>query len=243
MTASLRQADLAKTAFISDVSHELRTPLTVIKGTIETLQDGALDDLTGRGRLLNSMDRETERLIKLVNDLLVLTRADAGALNLQLSQVDLGELARARSEHFARTAGMHQVSVLTLTDPQPDGQDAFSVLADPDRIAQVLDNLLDNAIRYSSRRRGDRDPRPASGPGGMPGRRCGSRHPRPTPALYIRALLPGEPGAGAWRRGQRSGVIHRARPGAGPRRAHSSQQPGRPRRNPDLLAPAAQANP
>jgi signal transduction histidine kinase len=149
MTASLRQADLAKTAFISDVSHELRTPLTVIKGTIETLQDGALDDLTGREPLLASMDHETERLIALVNDLLVLTRADAGALNLQLRPVDLVELARSRCEHMEQVASQRQVRLRILTSSLPDGQDACMVLADADRISQVLENLLDNAIRYS----------------------------------------------------------------------------------------------
>ena len=149
MTSSLRHADQAKTAFISDVSHELRTPLTVIKGTIETLQDGALDDLAGRGPLLASMSRETERLITLVNDLLVLTRADAGALNLQIARVNLEELARSRCAHFERAAGLRQVSLRTVTEPQPAEPDSFSVLADPDRIAQVLDNLLDNAMRYS----------------------------------------------------------------------------------------------
>ena len=149
MTTSLRHADQAKTAFISDVSHELRTPLTVIKGTIETLEDGALDDLAGRGPLLASMERETERLIKLVNDLLVLTRADAGALNLQIVPVDLAELARRRCKHFERAAGLRQVRLQTTTDPEPAGEGAYRVSADPDRIAQVLDNLLDNAIRYS----------------------------------------------------------------------------------------------
>jgi signal transduction histidine kinase len=146
MTASLRQSDQVKTAFISDVTHELRTPLTVIKGTIETLEDGALDDLEGRGRLLASMSQETDRLIKLVNDLLVLTRADAGALNLQMVEMDLGELARSRCERFERSAGKRQVRLRVGTEP---GQDCYLVHADPDRIAQVLDNLLDNAIRYS----------------------------------------------------------------------------------------------
>jgi signal transduction histidine kinase len=149
MTTSLRHTDQAKTAFISDVSHELRTPLTVIKGTIETLQDGALDDLAARGSLLTSMARETERLITLVNDLLVLTRADAGALNLQRVLMDLGELARSRCEHFERAASLRQVSLRTVTNLQPAGQHSYSVFADPDRIAQVLDNLIDNAIRYS----------------------------------------------------------------------------------------------
>ena len=149
MTTSLRQADQAKTAFISDVSHELRTPLTVIKGTIETLQDGAMDDLSGREPLLASMSRETERLIVLVNDLLVLTRADAGALNLQLRLVDLGELARSRCKALERVASQRQVCVRIVIDSSPVGQDTYKVLADADRLAQVLDNLLDNAIRYS----------------------------------------------------------------------------------------------
>ena len=145
MTGSLRQADQVKTAFISDVTHELRTPLTVIKGTIETLQDGALDDLEARGPFLASMSRETERLIRLVNDLLVLTRADAGALNLQPGPLDLAELARSRLQHFARYASQRQVHLEIIPAPQPVGQ----VFADADRLAQVLDNLLDNAIRYS----------------------------------------------------------------------------------------------
>jgi signal transduction histidine kinase len=149
MTASLRQADQAKTAFISDVSHELRTPLTVIKGTIETLQDGALDDLEMRGPFLASMSRETERLIRLVNDLLVLTRADASALNLQLCPIDLEELARLRCSYFENVASQRQVRLLVATSPQANDGGAGHVLADADRIARVLDNLLDNALRYA----------------------------------------------------------------------------------------------
>ena len=148
MTASLRQADQAKTAFVSDVSHELRTPLTVIKGTIETLQDGALDDLAVRGPFLASMSRETERLIRLVNDLLVITRADAGALNLQTGPLDLAELARARCQQLALTASQHQVR-LQVQPETPAGEEDTLVLADSDRMAQVLDNLLANALRYS----------------------------------------------------------------------------------------------
>ncbi len=149
MTANLRQSDQAKTAFISDVSHELRTPLTVIKGTIETLEDGAMDDLAARGPFLASMSRETERLIRLVNDLLVLTRADASALNLQVRPLDLAELARVRCDHLSRRAAQRRVRLVVETAQPSDGAEAFSVLADPDRLAQVLDNLLDNAIRYS----------------------------------------------------------------------------------------------
>jgi signal transduction histidine kinase len=143
MTANLRQSEQVKNTFIADVTHELRTPLTVIKGTIETLEDGALDDAGGRGPLLTSMQHETDRLIRLVNDLLVLTRADAGALNLKLTAIDLGEIARARCENLSRLANQRQVR-LNVEVHQP-----AEVQADPDRLSQVLDNLLDNAVRHS----------------------------------------------------------------------------------------------
>ena len=145
MTESLRRADQAKAAFVADVTHELRTPLTVIKGTIETLEDGALDDLEGRGPLLASMQAETERLIRLVNDLLLLTRADAGSLRLKLEPLDLGELARRRCAVLAPLAARRGVTL--QAEPQTGG--SLSVMGDPDRLAQVLDNLLDNAIRHA----------------------------------------------------------------------------------------------
>jgi two-component system, OmpR family, sensor histidine kinase BaeS len=143
MTASLRQSEQAKNAFVADVTHELRTPLTVIKGTIETLEDGAMDDMEGRGPLLSSMQKETERLIRLVNELLVLARADAGALKLDLQALDLGELACSRCEILSSLAAPRRVELRVEA-----GEDC-QVHADPDRLAQVLDNLLDNAIRHA----------------------------------------------------------------------------------------------
>jgi signal transduction histidine kinase len=146
MAESLRQSDEAKKAFIADVTHELRTPLTVIKGTVETLEDGALDDLEGRGALLTSMQRETDRLIRLVNELLVLTRADAGALKLEIQPMNLGELATQRCEYLSNLATRQAIR---LNVSVADYQSAPRILADPDRVSQVLDNLLDNAIRHS----------------------------------------------------------------------------------------------
>jgi two-component system sensor histidine kinase BaeS len=145
MVESLHQSDEAKKAFIADVTHELRTPLTVIKGTIETLEDGALDDIEGRGPLLMSMQRETDRLIRLVNEMLVLTRADAGALGLNLQTVDLAKLAASRCDVFSPLATRQEIEFQCKSDWQSD----LLVNADPDRLAQVIDNLFDNAIRHS----------------------------------------------------------------------------------------------
>ena len=150
MTDSLRQSDQAKSAFIADVTHELRTPLTVIKGTVETLEDGALDDLSGRGRLLESMGRETNRLIRLVNDLLVLTRADASALKLDLQPLDLDKLVRARIKILEPLASIGKIN-LEVIGIESNSKAGVWVMGDADRLVQVVDNLLDNAIRHAPR--------------------------------------------------------------------------------------------
>ena len=148
MTNNLRHSDQVKKTFIADVTHELRNPLTVIKGTVETLEDGALDDEPERGRLLNSMHQETNRLIRLVNDLLVLTRADASALQLNFQPLDLESLARAQCETLESLASSRGVKLVVTKKGATSGS-GFCVLGDPDRLAQVVDNLLDNAIRHA----------------------------------------------------------------------------------------------
>ncbi|MBM3122745.1 MAG: hypothetical protein FJZ97_11275, partial [Chloroflexi bacterium] len=147
-TASLRKSEQAKSAFLADVTHELRTPLTVIKGTIETLEDGALDDAEGRGPLLASMERETDRLIRLVGELLVLTRADAGALGLKLMPVDTLDLARQRCATLGAVAARRGLK-LSVEAGEGEAAGRFVIQGDSDRLAQVLDNLLDNAIRHA----------------------------------------------------------------------------------------------
>lgn len=142
MSGDLQKTLQARTDLVSNVSHELRTPLTAIKGLTETLRDGAVDDLGARDKFLASIENETDRLIRLVNDLLVLSRADSHALALCREQFDLGELVRACAQELEPTARAQRVTIHV---------EASSVIvnADPDRIRQVLVNLLDNALRYS----------------------------------------------------------------------------------------------
>ncbi|MBN1812385.1 MAG: HAMP domain-containing protein [Anaerolineae bacterium] len=139
-----RQLDRLRTNFVSDVSHELRTPLTAIKGFIETLQDGAADDPAVRDRFLNTIALETERLTRLTNDLLLLTRADAGRLDLHLASIDLGDCAQRA---VAQLAGHAREKRIVVEIESPDGP--ASAQADADRIHQVLVNLLDNAIKFT----------------------------------------------------------------------------------------------
>jgi len=144
MTGRLRAARQLQTDFVANVSHELRTPLTSVKGLVETLRDGAVDDPQVRDRFLETVESETDRLIRLVNDLLLLSRADSEALGLQRSAVDMAALARSAANRLAPRA---EAQGLTLrVETHGDVQPAW---ADPDRIEQVLLNLLDNAIKYS----------------------------------------------------------------------------------------------
>ena len=142
MSHDLQRTLQARTDLVSNVSHELRTPLTAIKGLVETLRDGAVDDLSARDKFLASIEGETDRLIRLVNDLLTLSRADSQALALDREWFDVAGLARACADQLAPSADAQRVSLIV------DGP-ATLVHADHDRICQVLVNLLDNAIRYS----------------------------------------------------------------------------------------------
>jgi signal transduction histidine kinase len=144
MTARLRSARQMQVDFVANVSHELRTPLTAVKGLVETLRDGAVDDPEVRDRFLETVESETDRLIRLVNDLLILSRADSEALNLQREAVDLGRLATDTVTRLTARAEAHEVIL-----SQEVGAGIPPALADRDRIEQVLVNVLDNAIKYS----------------------------------------------------------------------------------------------
>ncbi|MFL7792910.1 MAG: ATP-binding protein [Anaerolineae bacterium] len=139
-----RQLDRLRTNFVSDVSHELRTPLTAIKGFIETLQDGAVNDPAVRDHFLSTIAVETERLTRLTNDLLLLTRADAGRLDLHLAPADLAECAGRAVAQLEGRAREKQIAIVTELPDSP-----ALTQADADRIHQVLVNLLDNAVKFT----------------------------------------------------------------------------------------------
>ncbi len=142
MSSDMKAMLQARTYLVTNVGHELRTPLTAVKGLVETLRDGAVDDLQVREKFLASIEDETDRLIRLVNDLLVLSRADARALSLRRKPFDIAALAHSCAEQLAAQAAAQNMSILVNG---PESQ----VQADPDRIRQVIINLLDNAIRFS----------------------------------------------------------------------------------------------
>jgi len=139
-----RQAlERMKDEFISIVSHELRTPLTSIHGALSLMATGKLGSLLPKGeRLLQIAVTNTERLVRLVNDILDLDRMEAGRLSIEKRPCDAGELIRYAVETMRAMAEQAQVRLV----PQPL---AIRVQADPDRIIQTLTNLLSNAIKFS----------------------------------------------------------------------------------------------
>jgi two-component system sensor histidine kinase BaeS len=141
---ALRAADRSRRQMLADVSHELRTPLTAMRGYLETLQmtDLDLDELT-RERYLRTIERETVRLDRIVGtpDLARLESRATG-LNARLFAVErVFQHVMLRHEHETRTREIEvDVSVT---------EDADQVVADPDRIEQVVENLFANALRYT----------------------------------------------------------------------------------------------
>ena len=144
MTARLQAARQMQIDFVANVSHELRTPLTSIKGTVETLRAGAVNDLEVRDHFLETIEGETDRLIRLVADLLLLSRADSAALNLSRKPTDVGRLVQALAERLAGQARAHDLTIQVEIDPKVP-----PAWADADRLEQVLLNLLDNSLKYS----------------------------------------------------------------------------------------------
>lgn len=141
MAAALEQVEQQRIALIGNVAHELRTPLAGLEGYLEGLVDGVFPS---EPETLSSMQREVRRLHRLVDDLQALSRVEAGQVSLHMSRFDLLPLVQRIVTQLQPQASAQNID-LQMTDPdQP-----LLVHADPDRAAQVLLNLIGNAIRYT----------------------------------------------------------------------------------------------
>lgn len=136
----LKTEEQRQVQFVSDVSHEIRTPLTAIRGAAETLLDGDVDP-EDQQRFLTTIASEAERLTRLANDLLALQRIEGATGELPLRRVDLREVADKAATILEPLLDEREVE-LTVTGRAP------AVLGDPDRLQQVLFNLVDNASRF-----------------------------------------------------------------------------------------------
>lgn len=143
--AQLREADRLKSDFVSNVSHELRTPLTVIRGSIDNMLDGITGSFNERqGLYLNRLKVHADRLALLIDDLLDLSRIEAGHLEVEKVRASVADIARDVVDHLQPLAEQEKLEV-ELRNVEGDTE----ALIDPNRVYQVLLNLVNNAIKFT----------------------------------------------------------------------------------------------
>lgn len=143
MADALTRAQGSQRQFLMSVSHDLRTPLTSIKGFAEAMADGATDDVGHAAAVITS---EAHRLERLVGDLLELAKLEAGAFSLHLGHVDLARVVTEAVQAFEPAAANIGINLRlgALEEPGP------LCWADPDRLGQVVANLVENALKYAA---------------------------------------------------------------------------------------------
>ncbi len=141
----VRRLESVRAEFVANVSHELRTPLTAIRGYAETLLAGAVSDPAKATQFLQVIERHSERLSRLIDDLLTLSDLELGKTEIVRGELSVGALVEAVFEVLGNQA--RERSIELRAEIPDDGPACF---ADRDRIEQVLLNLVDNAIKYST---------------------------------------------------------------------------------------------
>lgn len=145
-TTELRRLENLRQEFVANVSHELKTPLSVIKICVETLLDGAVEDPVHRGQFLDRINQQSDRLHNLILDLLSLARIEAGKEMFDFQAVPLAPMVERCFQRFQDRAEARR-QVLSATNGESSG--AVSVWADEEALDQILDNLVDNALKYT----------------------------------------------------------------------------------------------
>jgi len=140
----LRKLERVRRDFVANVSHEFKTPLTAIQGFAETLLAGAIDDPQNRIRFLEIILEHSRRLARLTDDLLKLSKMDADRLELEIRRLSVSQFVESCIETTQRPAAEKDLRIsVNLPQSLPD------IAADRRRLAEVLQNLLDNAMQYT----------------------------------------------------------------------------------------------
>lgn len=143
---TMREMETYRKEYVGNVSHELKTPLFSIQGYVETLIEGGVEDLSIRDKYLDRIDKSVERLLNIVKDLDMINQYEAGEINLNISNFDINLLIKEIKEMLEFEAEQRNTIVKLQTT-----QTQTFVEADKQKIAQVLINLISNAIYYSNR--------------------------------------------------------------------------------------------
>ncbi len=136
--------EMSRREFVANVSHELRTPLTTIKSYLEALEDGAIEEPQLAEKFVSVARNETERMIRLVTDLLQLSRLDSKQAIINKESTDVEEMLEEVADRFSFQMEQRSIAVDIHVEPQ-----VRDIVLDRDRIDQVLDNLISNAIKYT----------------------------------------------------------------------------------------------
>lgn len=142
--SELRRLEAVRTEFVANVSHELRTPLTSIRGYLETLLEGGLEDRAHARPFLEVIHKHTERLGRLLDDLLDLSNLELGTVTLHRRPTVLAEVIHNVMTIYGPQAAKQEIELLADLP-----HDLPSVLVDRDRLAQILINLIDNALKFT----------------------------------------------------------------------------------------------
>ena len=149
MAQSLQDGRARERHLLLSVSHDLRTPLTSIRGFAEAIQDGAIED---NAQAADVIIAESRRLERLVGDLLDLTKLEARQMSIAIRPTDIAEVVTTTAEGFLPAAAKSGLAIV-LQVPGGDGMPASApprpVAADPDRLAQLLANLLENSMTFA----------------------------------------------------------------------------------------------
>ena len=141
----LKELDKMKSDFVSNVSHELRTPLTSIKGSVDNMLDGLTGSLNEKQiRYLNRIKSNTDRLSRLINDLLDLSRIESGRVEVRPTTLPLTALTEEVAEHMRALAAEKLIRIEV-----PSSDPSVTVWADRDKVTQVLMNLIGNAVKFT----------------------------------------------------------------------------------------------
>ena len=141
----LRRVEEMRADFIANASHELRTPLAALLGFIETLQGTAKDDAVARAKFLTIMQGQATRMARLIDDLLSLSRIELNAHLQPNTPLDLAPIVRQVADGLQTLARDRDVTIKVATPPDP-----LIVLGDRDELIRVLENLVENALKYGA---------------------------------------------------------------------------------------------